>query len=107
MTSPPPPLAPIPSSRQLEWHKREFYAFIHFNMNTFTRRQWGDRAGVVGKGIIVVDAADDVGMSSFVVDRATVPASCNGIERAVDWHFICDGSVAADIAILLLNRRGA
>lgn len=38
---PPEPVLPLPSDRQLSWHELEYYAFVHFNMNTFSNMEWG------------------------------------------------------------------
>ena len=32
----------VPSPRQLAFQQTEFYAFVHFTVNTFTGREWGD-----------------------------------------------------------------
>ena len=31
-----------PDPRQLEWQRLEFNVFIHFGMNTFTSKEWGN-----------------------------------------------------------------
>ncbi len=40
-TAPPAPIGPLPNDAQLAWQQLEYYGFIHFNMNTFTNKEWG------------------------------------------------------------------
>lgn len=37
----PEPILPFPSSSQMDWHKMELTAFVHFSLNTFTGKEWG------------------------------------------------------------------
>jgi alpha-L-fucosidase len=38
----PAPSRPTPSAAQLQWHRDELAMFLHFGVNTFTNREWGD-----------------------------------------------------------------
>jgi alpha-L-fucosidase len=40
-TKAPEPCGPVPSENQLRWQELEYYAFIHFSLNTYTDQSWG------------------------------------------------------------------
>ena len=39
--SAPEPVGPTPSENQMRWQEMEYYAFIHFSLNTYTDQSWG------------------------------------------------------------------
>ena len=39
--SAPAPFGPVPSENQMRWQEMEYYAFLHFSLNTYTDQSWG------------------------------------------------------------------
>ena len=37
----PAPFGPVPNENQLRWQQMEYYAFVHFSLNTYTDQSWG------------------------------------------------------------------
>lgn len=37
----PAPFGPVPSANQMRWQEMEYYAFVHFSLNTYTDQSWG------------------------------------------------------------------
>jgi alpha-L-fucosidase len=35
------PYGPVPSKNQMRWQEMEYYAFVHFSVNTYTDMAWG------------------------------------------------------------------
>ncbi|MEO8762792.1 MAG: discoidin domain-containing protein [Ginsengibacter sp.] len=40
-TKAPAPFGPVPSENQVRWQEMEYYAFVHFSLNTYTDQSWG------------------------------------------------------------------
>lgn len=38
----PAPFGPVPTENQMKWQEMEYYAFIHFSLNTYTDQSWGN-----------------------------------------------------------------
>jgi alpha-L-fucosidase len=51
-----PPARPVPSPAQLRWQREEVAIFVHFTVNTFTGREWGD--GTESPAIFAPSALD-------------------------------------------------
>ena len=39
--TPPDAHGPVPTENQMSWQEMEYYAFIHFSLNTYTDQSWG------------------------------------------------------------------
>jgi alpha-L-fucosidase len=40
-TKAPVPFGPVPNKNQMRWQEMEYYAFVHFSLNTYTNQSWG------------------------------------------------------------------
>ena len=37
----PKPFGPVPTDNQMRWQEMEYYAFVHYSLNTYTDQSWG------------------------------------------------------------------
>jgi alpha-L-fucosidase len=40
-TKSPAPFGPVPTENQVRWQEMEYYAFVHYSLNTYTDQSWG------------------------------------------------------------------
>ena len=69
----------VPSERQIRFQQLEFYAFIHFTVNTFTDREWGD-------GTESPDIFDPVNLDAEQWVQAVVSAGMKGLIMTCKHH---------------------
>lgn len=103
-TDAPAPFGPLPSPRQLAWHELEFYGFLHFTVNTFTNREWGD--GDESPAIFnptdfdadqIVEAAKHGGMKGLILTCKHHDGFCLWPSRYTE-HAVKKGDVVKDIS---------
>lgn len=74
----------VPSERQIRFQQLEFYAFIHFTVNTFTDREWGD-------GTESPDIFDPVNLDAEQWVQAVISAGMKGsyLPVSIMTDFVC------------------
>ena len=99
--NPPEPYGPVPSPRQLRWHRREFYGFLHFTVNTFTDKEWGygdESPDVFAPTAFdadqIVSTAAEAGMTSLILTSEIFLVCCR-----------CAGNGQDDISGRVSDRR--
>mgnify|MGYP000440958177 CR=1 FL=1 len=71
-TGTPATCGPVPSLNQLRWQQMEYYAFIHFSVNTYTDMSWGLGNEDPKKPLSDSALADMLGAEGIQVARRTV-----------------------------------
>ena len=69
----------VPSKRQLDFQRLEFYAFVHFTVNTFTDKEWGD-------GTESPDILDPVSFDAEQWVKVVISAGMRGLILTCKHH---------------------
>lgn len=91
----PAPHGPVPSPRQLAWHRRERYGFVHFTITTFTGHGTGCGLGDESPALFDptqldcrqwVDAARRGGLTGLILTAKHHDGFCLWPTRTTDHH---------------------
>ena len=74
----------VPSERQIELHRMGYYNFIHFGLNTFTRREWGN--GKEDPSVFILKDIDTVSIKPQKVKTIVISEDITKSQRIEKFH---------------------
>lgn len=86
----PAPIAPVPSAAQLRWQRSEFGIFVHYGINTYTGREWGDGTEdpkVFNPTRLDTDqwAVEGHTIGNRKLDRLSAPVVATAVKVMIKW----------------------
>ena len=104
----PAPVFPVPTERQVEWMKMEFYGFSHYGYNTFLGKEWGNdtypRAAIYAPQSIPdceqwVTAMKSAGMTGVVAVVKHHDGFCMWPTESTDFNVTASAGVGPQVDI--------
>ena len=91
------PMAVVPTKQQIRYQRTELIGFIHFTVNTFTDKEWGD--GTESPAIFNPSELDARQWAQAAKDAGNVAAGYNQV------YFTLAGMCVLGIILVVILRR--